>query len=109
MSEIVVIACGNTQPQLQRRYTLYEVDGIHAYVREHDIRHLVLSWDGDRAMMSEVFAEDMRSVGDAASGFCLRLRNREQVADAVRRGLALPITTGGGLLLDQERQLARDW
>ncbi|MDH2325371.1 hypothetical protein QCN27_00665 [Cereibacter sp. SYSU M97828] len=108
MSEIVAIASSRPQPQL-RGYSLYRVDGIHAYVREHDIRPFVLSWNGDRAIMSEVFAADMRSVDSEASCFCMRVRNREDVADAVRRGLALPVMTGDGLLLDADRRPARDW
>ena len=115
MTGLYVIVSSRGQEQLSKRrngYQHYRLDGADAYVREDHNSDFLGKRRGDRLDMSSQWLSDIATVADdpEATFFFVDAKNRETVPDAIRRGLALPVSraAGSSLVVDAERRLAAD-
>ena len=113
MTGLYAIVSRRRQEQLSRRrngYQQYVLDGVYGYVREDHNSEFLGKRQGDHLQMSSQWLADVRAVADdpAATYFFVDAKNRESVCDAIRRGIALPVShaTTSSLLVDAERRLA---
>ncbi|MFT3687675.1 hypothetical protein [Paenirhodobacter sp.] len=113
MTGLYVIFSKRRQPHLSQRrcgYEEYPLDGAFGYVREEHNSRFLGRRQRDRVQISPEWIDDIRSVAadPEATFFFVENRNHENVADAIRRGVRLPIGTGATLRIDAERRLAMD-
>jgi hypothetical protein len=108
---LYVIFSAQKQEHLSKRrrgYQEYTLDRGFGYVREDHNTDFLGKRKGERVQISWQWLADIRAVSNhpGATFFCVDLKHHETVPDAIRRGLALPITRseGGSILVDTERR-----
>ncbi len=104
----------NDQLVLRRRgYRQVEIDGAKACFREDHNTDFLGAREGNQVRMSSQWIADIRTVAEdpASTAFFVEMRNRESVEDAIRRGLALPVSRSDhpSILVDVERRLCADF
>ncbi len=92
-------------------YREYPLDSSFAYAHEVNGPDDLGVVKGDEVSLLPKLIEDVRSVSDDpdATFFYLEMQNRESVEDAIKRGLALPVSRHRQMFLhaNKERRSAK--
>lgn len=114
MTGLYVIVSRRGGAHLARRRSGYRqvaVDGTQAYVREEHNSGFLGTREGDRVRISAQWMADIRAVAEdpEASFFFVEMKGRETLAEAIRRGLSLPVgPVSGSVGVDAARGRAAD-
>ena len=104
--------CDDALVQRRQGYRRLDLDGATALWREEHDSDFLGHREGAQICILPRWIADIRAcAGDpAATFFLVEMRHRESIAEAIRRGLALPIVRSGHPLIgiDNERRLAAD-